>query len=142
MSDILLQVDINAERSKVTDALTTQPGITGWWTDKAEVSPGVGGMVKPSFDRAPLPFDLKVEEASNSRVVWRAQSFPPHWVGTEVVWQLSDNPDGPGTRVDFTHAGFQPEDPGVGSAAFTWAQTMARLKGYAETGTRQPYFTS
>jgi hypothetical protein len=140
MSDIVMQVDSAADRRKARDALTTHPGITGWWTDQAEVPDSTGQLLKPSFAEAPLPFDLRVDEAGDQRVVWRTQSFPPHWVGTEISFELSDNPDAPGTRVHFTHAGFQPGDPGLAPAAYSWGQLLARLKDYTETGRSQPYF--
>jgi uncharacterized protein YndB with AHSA1/START domain len=140
MPDIVMQVDIAADRQKVEGALTTHAGITGWWTDQAEVPSGTGQLLKPSFAVAPLPFDLRVDEANDQRVVWRPQSFPPHWVGTEIKFELSNNSDGAGTRVLFTHSGFQPGDADMPSAAYTWGQLLGRLKGYVESGTRQPYF--
>ncbi len=140
MPDIVMQVDSAANRATVREALTTHPGITGWWTEQAEVPAGIGGLLKPSFVEAPVPFDLLVKEADDTRVIWQPQSFPPHWVGTEIRFELSDNPDAPGTRVLFTHAGFAEGDPGMPSAAYTWGQTLARLKGYTETGKSQPYF--
>ncbi|HLZ26552.1 MAG TPA: SRPBCC domain-containing protein, partial [Chloroflexota bacterium] len=115
-------------------------GLAGWWTDTVEVAPGVGGMVKPSFAAAPLPFDLRIDESTATRVVWRAQSFPPHWVGTEVRWELSDAPANAGTRVLFMHAGFAADDAEMPSAAFTWGQCLGRLQKYTESGTPQPYF--
>jgi uncharacterized protein YndB with AHSA1/START domain len=140
MPDIVLQVDSSANRAAVREALTTEPGITGWWTDQAEVPDGTGGLLKPSFVDAPRPFDLRVAEANDERVVWQPQSFPPNWVGTEITFELADNPDAPGTRVLFTHAGFKVGDPGMPPVAYTWAQTLARLKAYTETGKSQPYF--
>lgn len=140
MPDVVMQVDIATDRQKVEDALTTHAGITGWWTDQAEVPNGAGGLLKPSFAEAPMPFDLKVDEANDRRVVWRTQSFPPNWVGTEVRFELSDNPEGEGTRVLFTHDGFQHGDPGMPPVAYTWGQLLGRLKSYAESGTSQPYF--
>jgi uncharacterized protein YndB with AHSA1/START domain len=142
MSDIVMQVDVNADRRAVAGALTTESGIKGWWTDQAELSDGSDAMLKPSFVPAPMPFDLAVTESGEDGVAWRAQSFPPNWVGTEVRFALSDNPDGPGTRVLFSHTGFQAGDPGVPSVAYTWGQTLGRLKGYVESGTPQPYFVS
>src|SRR5712692_8629118 len=104
MSDIVMQVDIDSARQQVLDTLTTEAGIKGWWTDRAEVPSGAGGILKPSFpgippSGVPSTFDLKVEEAGAGRVVWRTQSFPPNFVGTEVTWELSDGPGGRGTRV-------------------------------------------
>ncbi|WP_330248090.1 MULTISPECIES: SRPBCC domain-containing protein [unclassified Streptomyces] len=68
-------------------------------------------------------------------------AFPPHWSGTVITWQLTDAPDGTGTRVDFRHAGLAADDSDLPSTAETWGQLMYRLKQYAETGTPQPFFT-
>jgi hypothetical protein len=140
VSDIVMQLDIAGDRNTTAKALTSQKGVAAWWTDRVELVDGAAPMLKPSFAQAPMPFDLKVEEAGDRRVVWRAQSFPPNWVGTEIRFDLSENPDGPGTRVLFSHAGFQPDDPGMPPVAYTWGQILPRLKGYVETGTPQPYF--
>jgi uncharacterized protein YndB with AHSA1/START domain len=140
MSDIVMQVDIAANRGKVKDALTTHAGITGWWTVQAEVPAGTGQLLKPSFVEAPMPFDLRVDEMTDEKIVWRTQSFPPNWVGTAITWTLSDNPDGPGTRVLFSHSGFQSGDAGMPPAAYTWGQLLVRLKDYVESGTPHPLF--
>ena len=142
MPDIAMQLDTAASRQVVVDALTSQTGLASWWTRTVEVAPGVGGMVKPSFAAAPLPFDLRVDESTATRVVWRTLSFPPHWVGTEVRWELSDAPENAGTRVLFTHAGLHADDAEMPSAAFTWGQCLGRLQKYTESGTPQPYFVN
>jgi hypothetical protein len=86
---------------------------------------------------APRPFDLRLERSDEARVVWRTQTFPPHWVGTTIEWNVSAG--GPGATVTFRHAGFQ-DDETAGSAAYTWGQIMVHLKQYAETGTADPVF--
>jgi hypothetical protein len=69
--------------------------------------------------------------------VWRTQTFPPHWVGTTIRWDVAAGDSG--TTVTFRHAGFE-DDVAAGSAAYTWGQIMVQLTRYAETGTPAPVF--
>ena len=135
MPDIVFQVDIEAERAAVTRAIASEEGIRGWWTEAAEVPSGVGEVMRLGFAMAPMPFELRTDEASEERVRWASVgAFPPHWADTEIRWELADNPDGPGTRVLFRHAGWPSDDGMFGMTAYTWGQLMASLKAYAETG--------
>lgn len=141
MAEILMQVDIRAPRAAVVHALTTQDGITGWWTAIGEVPPGRGQTMKLSFKpHAPLPFDLAVEESTEQRIAWRPLSFPPHWVGTRISWDLSDVPEAGGTRVLLHHASWRDGDPQLPPAAYTWGQLLGVLKAFSETGKPQPMF--
>jgi hypothetical protein len=63
----------------------------------------VGGTVRVEFAIAPLPFDLRLEQSDEQTVVWRTETFPPHWVGTTVRWDVE--PSDAGATVNFRHAG-------------------------------------
>ncbi len=119
------------------DALTTNEGIRSFWTSAAEVPSEVGGTLELSFPVAPKPFDLKLEQSDDRTVVWRTETFPPHWVGTTVRWDVEPR-DG-GSTVSFRHAGFEDEEE-AGRVSYTWGQIMVRLKEYAETGSPNPVF--
>ena len=135
MPSIVFQVDIEAERSQVAHAIASEAGIRGWWTEAAAVPDGVGKVLRLGFAMAPFPFELRIEEASEERVRWASVgAFPPHWTGTEMQWDVADNPDGTGTRVQFRHSGWPSDDGMFGATAYTWGQLMASLKAYAETG--------
>jgi uncharacterized protein YndB with AHSA1/START domain len=138
MSDVLFRFDVEAPPERVRRAVTTTEGIRGFWTSRADVPEEVGGSLALEFAMAPAPFDLLLERSDEHTVVWRTQTFPPHWVGSHVRWDL--DPSDSGTTVAFRHAGLTDEDE-VGRVAYTWGQIMARLKAYAESGTPDPYFT-
>ncbi|MEV0641755.1 SRPBCC domain-containing protein [Streptomyces sp. NPDC050619] len=139
MSEIAFQVDIDADRDAVLQALNSHDGLTGWWTTGVNRKDEILFF---DFPGVPEPFQLRREEASADRVVWTSVgAFPPHWAGTVISWELSENPDADGTRVLFRHTGWQPGDPGLPPAAYTWGQLMTRLKEYAETGRPTPFFT-
>lgn len=137
MNDVLFRFDVEAPPERVRQAVTTTEGIRSFWTSRAEVPDVVGGTLALEFAMAPAPFDLLLEQSDERTVVWRTQTFPPHWIGTHVRWDLA--PSETGATVAFRHAGFTDEAE-AGRVAYTWGQIMARLKEYAETGTPNPYF--
>ncbi|GAA0671990.1 hypothetical protein GCM10010193_25400 [Kitasatospora atroaurantiaca] len=140
MSEIAFQVEIAADRKTVYEALNTHDGLTGWWTNGVDRKDEI---LLFDFPMVPEPFQLRRDEATESRVAWTSiGAFPPHWSDTTITWELSDSPelDG-GTRMLFHHRGWQDGDPGLPPAAYTWGQLMTRLKEYAETGVPQPLFT-
>ncbi|MET8545832.1 SRPBCC domain-containing protein [Kitasatospora sp. NPDC004799] len=162
MPEIALQLDIAAPRAVVLAALTTHDGLTAWWTTGVDRD---GDVLLFDFPDVPEPFRLRVERADRDRVVWtNAGSFPPHWAGTWISWELADEPgaaERPGapdrpadadrpageqpaaerTRLLFRHGGWQPgSEEGVPAVAGTWAELLVRLKDYAQSGKVQPYF--
>ena len=138
MADINFRFEVEADPGRVLEAVKTPEGIRGFWTSEARVPADVGDTLELRFPVAPEPFDLRLEQSDEAAVVWRTQTFPPHWVGTTIEWNVAAG--GPGATVTFRHAGFQ-DDGAAGSAAYTWGQIMVHLKRYAETGTPDPVFS-
>jgi hypothetical protein len=138
MTDVLFRFPVSAAPETVLGAVKTEDGIKSFWTARAQVPQTVGETLTLEFDEAPAPFDLTLEQSDDRTVVWRTQTFPPHWVGTTVRWDVEAS-DG-GSTVAFNHAGFT-DDAVAGQVAYTWGQIMTRLKKYAETGERDPVFT-
>ncbi|MGW7444400.1 SRPBCC family protein [Kitasatospora sp. NPDC054795] len=166
MPEIALQFDIAAPRAVVLAALTTHDGLTSWWTTGVDRD---GDVLLFDFPDVPEPFRLRVERTDPDRVVWtNAGSFPPHWAGTWISWELAELPAAPGvpeapersaapeapaapdrpaasgrTRLLFRHGGWQPgSEEGVPAVAGTWAELLVRLKDYAQSGKVQPYFVT
>lgn len=88
-------------------------------------------------EKRPFVVRFELEQSDQQSVVWRTETFPPHWVGTTVRWDVeaSDN----GSTVSFQHEGFG-DDEEAGRVAYTWGQIMTRLTEYAETGTPNSVF--
>jgi uncharacterized protein YndB with AHSA1/START domain len=140
MARIVFEVDLAADTSPIVAALDTERGIASWWTEDVTFAGGVGSTMTLGFPTAPKPFVLQVAEVGPQRVRWESiGDFPPHWVGTEIIWTLSANPDG-GTTVHFAHEGWADDGGPFPMAAFTWAQLLLMLKAYAETGQAAPLF--
>jgi hypothetical protein len=134
---ILMQFDIAADRDAVRRAITTEDGMRSWWSTRTDGP--TDGQLRVSFPDVPQPFEFAVHE-DGDRVEWVTGGFPPWWAGTTVRWDVADNPDGPGARLQFSHRDYAPDNPVIPIVTPAWAQIILRLKGYAETGDRQPFF--
>ena len=141
MSQILMQLGIDAEPVAVYEALTTADGLAGWWSTRAEVPCGEGEVVKVSFPDAPFTWDLRIDQARPGELlVWRCVGGPPPWVGTTVRWALEPAPQGKGTRLLFDHVGWgDGSDEMVRIVTVGWARILDLLKAYAETGRPNPF---
>jgi len=133
---IRMQFDIGADADSVRRALDTEPGIAAWWSSRTSLD---GNKLRVSFPDVPQAFEFAVTDGRD-RLDWVTGGFPPWWAGTTIRWQAGPNPDGPGTRLMFIHDGYEPDNPVIPIVTPAWAQILLRLKGYAETGTRQPFF--
>jgi len=140
MARIVFETTIGAGSKEVFDALHSRPGIAGWWTEEVDFSGEVGSVLTLGFPHAaPMPFELRVDQASEHRVVWTSVGqFPPHWAGTRITWTLA--PADGGTLVHFDHDGWASDTGPFPSAALTWGQLMTSLKSYVETGTGGPLY--
>ncbi len=133
---VLMQFDIDAESAAVHRALDTEEGIRSWWTTHADLD---ARRLQTSFPDVPQPFEFAVRDAPD-RVEWVTGAFPPWWAGTTIRFDIGQNPEGPGTRLSFSHRDYEPDNPVIPIVTPAWAQILLRLKGYAETGVRQPFF--
>lgn len=138
MARIVFETDIAAPAGRIVEALSTRAGIAGWWTDDVDF-PDRDRMTL-GFAVAPARFELRVDQADESKVRWTSVgAFPPHWADTEIKWTLT--PKDGSTTVHFAHEGWRGDEGPFPSSALTWGQLMGTLKDYAETGAPAPLFT-
>lgn len=135
----LVQID-GADEASAYAALTTQDGVTGWWTSRADV-PGhsVGDLLAMSFPDAPITWDMRVAVAdAPRRLRWDCVAGPPGWPGTQVTWSVEKAADGAIVRLD--HTDFAEVDDMFRIVTVGWAQMLLSLKAYVESGERKPFF--
>jgi uncharacterized protein YndB with AHSA1/START domain len=142
MARIVFEMEVESEPDAVVAALETPDGIAGWWTEDVSFEGGVGSTMKLGFAIAPQPFELRVDEVGGRRVAWTSVGdFPPHWVGTRIVWTLRPGSAGnETTTVHFSHDGWASDEGPMPVAAMTWGQLMVSLKHFIEEGTGEPLF--
>ena len=139
--DVRLAAEIEASPATVFEAITTQKGEAGFWTANNETEPTKGSVAIFRFPGAPVPARMRVDELEPSRrVAWSCLGDFPGWKSTTITWDLEDR-DGK-THVMFRHLGFGDDyaEHDLASITWVWAMVLGRLKGYAETGTPQPFF--
>lgn len=134
--NVLMQFDIDAEPETVRRALETEDGIKAWWTSRTRLA---DGRLETSFPDTAQPFEFSVRDTPDG-IEWVTGGFPPWWAGTTIRLEVGRRPDGPGTRLQFSHRDYEPDNPVIPIITPAWAQILLRLKGFAETGVRQPFF--
>jgi len=136
----LMQID-GVDAATAYPALTTQDGITGWWTSRAAVSgDSVGDTLSMNFPDAPVSWDMRITAADRpARVEWDCTGGPPGWPGTHLVWTVE--PAGTGVVVRFDHTGFAAVDDMFRVVTVGWAQMLLSLKDYLASGIRKPFFS-
>jgi uncharacterized protein YndB with AHSA1/START domain len=140
MARILFELDIDAPAKKIVEALDTQRGIAGWWTEEVTAPGGAGSRMILGFPgRAPQPFELRVDRVDEQTVRWSSVGpFPPHWVDTQIIWTLRPQAGGTGTTVHFNHDGWASDEGPLPMSAMTWGQLMGSLKSFVEIGVGAP----
>ncbi len=141
MVDINHRVGIKAPIAKVYAALSTVEGVAGWWTKDTTGVSKAGGRVDVRFTNpsgkeiGAMGFELK-ELVPNKKVVWRFVAGPEEWMGTDVVFDLSQ--DGDFTIVLFGHKGWRQLVEFTYHCSMKWAIFMLSLKELVETGKGKP----
>ncbi len=128
---------IEKSPDSVYAALTTQEGLSGWWTPQTIAQPHVGSVSRFGF--GPDYFkDLEVIELVPAKLVqWRCLKGFEDWVGTVMTFELEMHAKG--TIVLFHHEGWQAYSNEFASCSFDWALFLRSLKFLCETGKGFPY---
>jgi uncharacterized protein YndB with AHSA1/START domain len=143
MPSVHFRKTVEASPDDVYEALATQAGLAGNWTDQLEVSEEPGGVARFGFgaDWAKT-LEVRIDALEpGRRVEWTPVGGFPGWVGTSIAWELEPADEG-GTVVHFTHRGWPDAaaDGEMAMCAYTWAMIIDRLAAQVERGEREPYF--
>jgi uncharacterized protein YndB with AHSA1/START domain len=138
---ITLTVDVDADRGRVFELLSTTEGQRAFWTADCDVSDTKARFGFPQA-RVDLFADVTVEPGK--RVRMHVTSGFPFWEGSTWEWELGPASRAEsGTSVLFRHYGFEDGYPEIdlGHTAQTWAQIEDRLVVVAVSGQPQPFFS-
>ncbi len=137
---IILALEVDAPAADIYRALTTQQGLTSFWTPDVTARPEVGAALRFGFAEAPVDLNMTVTALEPDRMVgWSCEGPWPHWTGTEVSWTIAPADRG-GQTVLFRHAGWSDEQPDgeFGAVAMTWARVLLALDEHVRTGAAVP----
>lgn len=158
MPNIHQAVLIGAPAEKVYHAITSQEGLSGWWTPNATARPEQGSLAR--FPFGPDYFkEMRITELGPSESVkWECLAGDAQWVGTtlsfqlqaadkttllnahpEIRGQIEQLRDDGGTLLVFRHDGWKDYTLMFAECSYTWGQFLRSLKLWCETGKGTPW---
>jgi uncharacterized protein YndB with AHSA1/START domain len=137
MPDIRHFLRIASEPEKVYNAITTQEGLSAWWTPQTAAKAEVGSI--STFGFGPTYFkEIRVDELTPGRLVkWKCLTGDPEWVDTDFEFVLT--PFAKGTELFFSHRNWSAYTAMYSQCSFDWAMFLRSLKLYCETGKGKPF---
>lgn len=141
MVDIIHRIGIRAPAARVYAAVATLEGLARWWTEEVTGSAHEGGRITFTF-RTPSG-DIKGAMVMEVRqlipdqtVRWHCVDGPAEWVGTDIIYELSQGDNQ--TIVRFAHRHWREAVDFTAHCSMKWATFLLSLRAYVETGTGQP----
>jgi len=144
MDSFTQTLHIQASPHQLYQAVTTVPGLKGWWMNDTVAK---NGDITVRYGEGDFQTLRLLNLTPDKNVVWEwiAQHFPvegttqtDEWVGTRVAFAIRANPDGSSTLV-FTHKGLTPQLVCYDQCHAGWNHFLGSLKRYLEHGTGTPY---
>ncbi len=134
------RIRVQAAPDKVYQALTTKPGLQGWFTSDVEGDVREGQDITMSFS-GKQPFEWRLAQFKpTSRVYWECLAGPGSAKGTTVTYLLNGQGEGQ-TVIECDHDGWPEGHEALATCNTLWGMLMSRLKEFSETGKPHPAFT-
>jgi uncharacterized protein YndB with AHSA1/START domain len=137
MADIIHRVGIKGAVSEIYNALTTDDGLSRWWTTDTSGAGDVGSIIQFRFGGGGPDFEV-VELQTDALVRWKhSGNMPEAWIGTVVSFQMKS--EGGQIFVNFAHSNWQEPSDFMAHCSTKWAVFLLSLKHFIETGKGQPF---
>ena len=138
MKTIIHVTPIKKARSDVFRALTTQAGLSSWWSTEVTAEPRVGSIVHFRFLGDFNPDMEIVALEKPSLVKWRCVSGHDNWRDNEFEFRLEES--GGATRLMFVQSySRELDDVQYGIYNFNWGFYLDSLRLYSEEGKGKPF---
>jgi uncharacterized protein YndB with AHSA1/START domain len=133
-------LDIDAGVPAAWDALTTQPGLAGWWSRQLSMEgTGAGARISFVFDGDFNPVMQVTGAEEGRRLAWQCTGGHGNWQDNTFTFELAGLPDGR-TRLRFTQDyATELSDDDYGIYNFNWGYYLESLRLLLTTGTGRPY---
>ena len=137
MAEIRHRVGIRASAHDIYQLLTTDEGLSKWWTSDTSGAGDVGSVIAFRFGGGGPDFEV-IELTADRKVVWRhSGAMPPDWIGSEICFELEETEAQ--TFVNFRHYNWRQSGNFLAHCSTKWGVFMMSLKSCIETGTGQAY---
>lgn len=158
MPNIRHALIIGAPAEKVYHAITSQEGLSAWWTPDTIATVEPGSISRFTFGSTYF-MEMKITELKASEhVKWSCISGADEWIGTTLYFKLeasnkrkllNSNPEigdqiqqqgsSNVTLLFLQHDGWKEYTPMYAECSYTWGQFLRSLKLYCETGKGTPW---
>jgi uncharacterized protein YndB with AHSA1/START domain len=137
MAEIKHRVGIQGAADAIYRLLTTDEGLSKWWTTDTSGAGEPGSIIHFRFGDDGPRFEV-VELISDRLVRWRHHgNMPVPWMGTEISFELA--PDDRQTFVNFRHYNWRQADDFLAHCCTKWGVFMMSLKAAIENGRGRPF---
>lgn len=159
MPDICHELVIGASAETIYNAITSQEGLSGWWTPDTKAELRAGSVLRFGF--GPDYFkEMKITELKPlQQVIWFCISGAEEWVGTTISFELKpldqsnilnshteikdqlqqQRNNGKRTLLIFHHENWIDYTSMYAECSYTWALFLRSLKLWCETGKGRPW---
>ena len=137
MAEIKHRVGIKGSLDQVYELLTTDAGLSRWWTTDTKGAGDVGSIIEFRFGGGGPDFEV-IELIPNQRVRWRhSGEMPTAWMGSEILFELYQ--DEKQIILNFSHYNWTHSDEFLAHCSTKWGVFMMSIKSCIESGRGQPY---
>jgi len=138
MKTILQSVDIKSSAAAIYEALTTEKGLAGWWTETVQVEEGVGGVIDFTFGAAFNPNMRIMALEPNERVEWTCVGGHEPWQDNTFEFRIDERASM--CVLFFTQAyARELSDEEYGRYNFNWGFYLESLRSLVQAGRGTPY---
>ncbi len=142
MKTIIHSVHISAPPEVVYRALTTEEGVSGWWSTEATLHSGEGGVIEFTFVGDFHPHMKQTRLEPGELVQWRCIAGHSNWQDNTFTFALRRG-EGETTLLRFVQEYAQElDDDTYGTYNFNWGYYLSSLKKLCENSAGTPYVVS
>lgn len=158
MPNIRHNLLIGASAEKVYKAITTEEGLSAWWTPNIKAKTEVNSVARFPFGNDYYK-EMKILDLIPSELVkWNCINGDTEWISTdisftlissnkknllntnpEILGQIEQQSSEEGTILIFHHDNWKDYTPMFAECNYTWGQFLRSLKLLCETGKGRPW---
>ena len=139
MKTIVHAVHIHAAPATVYDALTTETGLGGWWTQQGvSVDEKERGVIRFTFHGDFHPEMEQTTLSPRRRVEWKCVGGHPNWQDNTFSFALDERAGETLLMFEQQYAQ-EMSDEVYGNYNFNWGYYLNSLKQLCETGSGAPF---
>jgi uncharacterized protein YndB with AHSA1/START domain len=158
MPNIRHNLLIGASAEKIYEAITSQEGLSTWWTPNVTAIAEVNTIARFPFGNDYYKAMKIIELKPNKFVKWNCVKGDEEWVGTNISFELisgnrqtllNSNPEissqieqqinEEATILIFQHDDWKDYTLMFAECSYTWGQFLRSLKLLCETGNGRPF---